>query len=97
VVAYLEDPNSPMRGIFVEFLAVVEGVPERVVEPEKSICFFCQRLLLAISKWKCKQMLMVLKPSVRRNDYGHLPYRQNRCNDERSRASVHQFISIASV
>jgi hypothetical protein len=36
-MAYLEDPISPMRGIFVEFLAVVEDEPERVVVPESQI------------------------------------------------------------
>jgi hypothetical protein len=37
VVAYLEDPILPIRGTFVKFLAIVEGVPERVVEPESQI------------------------------------------------------------
>jgi hypothetical protein len=37
VVAYLGDLSLPMRGLFVEFLAVVEDVPERVVVPESQI------------------------------------------------------------
>jgi hypothetical protein len=37
VVGYLESPISPMHGIFVVFLAVVEDGPERVVVPESRI------------------------------------------------------------